>query len=778
MKYIDKLLKKLNTDRNTFATYVLTLITVYLAIDRIVEMLLMIFTGVSYSYWGPIEYTLALACPVFAFLFSGPSKFAKTKKQKVTLFYLYAIGLYIIAISMFTQWLNMGAWLLFLSVPNYVEIITEFSELVTPAFVSLSLYLPLTTIFPMFRWLYMDINDSNDQIRSIWDYGGISLADTKKGHGPFSCDVYLCYNNETGQTITIPESSRYQSLLVCGGSGSGKTALVYEPLIARDIERKFFYREAAKEMGFTALKTKIAIINAPYDNDYMNKNFSLSMLSPAEGKEKIFKAYLKDNILSGSGNDIVYKNLGLTVMSPDYELLDHMSSVCRNFGINYNIIDPSNSSSIGLNPFVYDNPSKIAITISSALKTMYVNSHNNNEDAYREDISIQAIENVAILLKEMYPRMNEGSLPNMEDLLKMLTNFDLVEKMCEILAHNEELKEKYAIQLAYFRKNFYKNSPGKETTEKYIYSAVSQLDTLLRIPGVKNILCNRHQNIDFDKSLQNGDVTFICTRRGDLGSTAHKAFGLFFLISMQNAVLRRPGNENSRIPHFLYIDEFPDFICKATEAIFTMYRKYKIGTTISIQSLSQLDTPELKQNYRSLILSNCANKVFTGQADYNELVWWGNEFGTHREWKMSNTIDFDKMAYDSKHGGVEWKFVPTFKPERLQGLGAKGCAYKIRQNNGKPMCGPGNLDYLASKYKEPQKIKSYDFGKYSDSVTTATEDDNDLHRKKFDLKNLDFTDERDEINPVQTDTTDSKYIFDNEDAIIANFKKRKSNSDN
>ena len=51
MKYIDKFLKKLNTNRNTFATYVLTLLTAYLVVDRVVEMLLMIFTGVSYAYW-------------------------------------------------------------------------------------------------------------------------------------------------------------------------------------------------------------------------------------------------------------------------------------------------------------------------------------------------------------------------------------------------------------------------------------------------------------------------------------------------------------------------------------------------------------------------------------------------------------------------------------------------------------------------------------------------------------------------------------------------------
>ena len=56
MKFLDKFLKKLNTSRNTFFTYILTLITAYLAVDRIVEMLLMLFTGVSYSYWGPIKY--------------------------------------------------------------------------------------------------------------------------------------------------------------------------------------------------------------------------------------------------------------------------------------------------------------------------------------------------------------------------------------------------------------------------------------------------------------------------------------------------------------------------------------------------------------------------------------------------------------------------------------------------------------------------------------------------------------------------------------------------
>ena len=766
MKIIDNFLSKLGVSRNTFATYILTLITVYLSVDRIVEILLMLFTGVSYSYWGPFQYTLALACPMLAYAFSVPSEFASTKKKKVTLFYIYVIGLTIIVTSMFTQWLNMGAWLLLIFNPGYVDLVTNFSDLIRPAMTSLTILLPVLMIPKVFNFLYFGVNDSKDMTQSIWDYGGIDLSDKKQGHGPYTCDIYICQNSETSAQITMPETSRYQSMFVCGASGTGKTSLVFEPLIARDLERKFFFREVSKEMGFTALKTGIATLNKPYDNDYLNTNFNLNMLIPTSGNEDVYKAYMKKMILD-STSEITYRDCGVTVMSPDREISDHMINVCKNFGLPYNIIDPSDKDSIGLNPFVYDDTNKIAITISSVMKAMVDIS---KYELFKELQVIQAIENISILLKEMYPKMNEGMLPNLEDMLKMFTNFDLIEKMCKILEHDEELKEKYNTQLVYFKNNFCKDAPNKHNTETFISVVADILDRLLRVPGVKNILCNRHNNINFDKSLANGDITFICTRRGDLGATNHKAFGLFFLISMQNAVLRRPGNEKSRVPNFLYIDEFPDFICKATEHIFTMYRKYKVGTVISAQNLEQLNVSGAKQT----ILSNCASKIFTGGGVISELEWWSSEFGQKREWSMSNSIDFDKGKYDAKHGNVEWKFTPYFKPGKLQTLSQKECAFKIRGSNGKPVVGPGKFNYLESKYKEPKKIKTFDFGKYSDGVTTETEDtENGLNKKKFNPKKLDFIDERNEINPVQTDTTDSNYLFDNEDAIVVNFKNKK-----
>ena len=136
--------------------------------------------------------------------------------------------------------------------------------------------------------------------------------------------------------------------------------------------------------------------------------------------------------------------------------------------------------------------------------------------------------------------MNDGILPTMEDLLKLLNNFSLIQKMCEILKQDNNLSKEYAMQISYFERNFYPGSVGEKDIQKYAFYISSRLENLLRSSKIKNILCNRHDNINFDDALQNGEFIFICTRRGDSGKFASSAFGLFFLISMQNSVLRRP----------------------------------------------------------------------------------------------------------------------------------------------------------------------------------------------------------------------------------------------
>lgn len=769
LKYLDKFLKFLKTDRNTFFTYILTLLSIYFVVDRLVEILFLIFTGVSVSYWGPILYTFALACPVFAFLFCYGSKFATSNKVKETFFHLYVICLYIIAVSMVVQWVNEAIWIGLLSLPGYTTIATQFPELFRPALTAIALYLPLSTFPLLFNFLYKKVSDTRLLQESIWDYGGIKLTNVTEGTGAYACEMFICLDKETGRKATIPEQSRFNQFLVVGPSGSGKTSLVFEPMIARDIDKKFFFKTVAKEMGFTALKTGIATLNCPYHNDYMNKNFTLDMITPVQGKEALYKAYMKKMLLGNCDGKYIYKNLGITAIAPDYESISHMIEVADSYHFSYNLVDPNNPDSIGLNPFVYRNPIQTANVITYVLKSMYQNTTDNIQKVSIESTTVQAIENICVLLRTVFPILNGGDkdyLPTLADILAIFNDFSKVKTYCDLLEKEEDLAEEYQGLLSYFKRNFYEDAPRRKETEESVQYAASFIDNLLRYPGVKDVLCNRTNNLNYDEALAEGQLTFVCTRRGDLGSSIHKTFGLFFILLMQNSVLRRPGNENNRVPHFLYIDEFPEFLSLATEPIFTLYRKYRVGTTISSQSLAQLG--EVSENYRKTIVSNCVNKLVFGNNSIEENEWWSKEFGNIRHWKFGNTYNTDKGEYDPKYTGIEWAWKAKFAPDKVRSLGFKSCLFKWKSNKGTIDLCDGKLDFMDAKYKEPKQEKTFNFEKFTTGIAEDPYAQKHLKKGKFDHDDLSA-----EIDPIQTDLSDSSFLFNNEDAISFDLKKKK-----
>ena len=766
MKYLDKFLKILKTDRNTFFTYLFTLLTAYIIVDRVVEIVILFFTGMSVSYWGPIKYTLAMACPVLAFLFSYPSKFCKSSKNKKSFFCTYCICLYVIGISAAVQWINHFAWIGILSLPNYQVIITEFSDLIQNAFTAVSIYIPLVTFYKLINWLNRTVNDPifpNPFVESIEDFQGLDISAPDGTTGPYSLEIEICKDRASGKSVKLIENRRFQPTLVIGPSGTGKTSMVMEPMISRDLEKKFFFREVSKEMGYTALKTNIAVLNRPYDNEYLNKNFHLSMLTPVEGKERVYKAYMNKMIseITPDGT-IVYKNFGITVVSPDADHTDRIKEVAKNFDIPVIEIDPKNPNSIGINPFIIGDPALCGLIISLAIRGLYSPSAKVSVDmAYVEDISTQAIQNLVILLKLMYPRMNDGLMPNLQDLLKCFTNFDLVQKMCEELEKDEILAKEYELQLGYFKQNFYKNSPGKQDMQKYVHFASSTLDVLLRSAEARSIICNRYNNINFNEVINDGKVVLISTRPYEIGGAGHKGFGSFFLMLMMCSVENNRKLVKNRIPHFIYVDEFDQYNPDSLADMYTIYRKFKIGTIFSAQTIGGLGSN------KNVLLSNSPTKITFGNASPDEMNWWMQEFGKRKEWKVGYSYDKSDGEYSEKLNGPSWEWVDHMKLGKIQGLKFKNIIYKIKNKAGKNVVNYGTVDFLESKYKTPHKTKKYNFSKY----ITAIEDTDEKEEKfKWNPKKVQFKeDETGDVNPIQTDITDSSYFFDNEDAISFNL---------
>ncbi len=715
MKLFDKLLKSLKTDRNTFFSYILILASIYVLVDRVVEFLFIAFTGVAYKYWGPIQYGIGFLCPIFAFLFSYSSKLVKSDDDKLHFLFAYIIALYILSITMITEFINKMCWIGLLSLPGYTTIGTQFAYLIKPALSSLSLLLPIATAYKVFNYIN-DVKSTKDMRDAIFDYEGINLSDKTVGTGTYTNEIFIGTDKEHGSDVKLSEIRRFESTLVVGVSGSGKTSLIFEPWVAQDISKKHFFRESSKTLAFAALKTGLATLNAPYNNEYINSHFNLNMISPRESKKDIYKSYFKKLIVSETSSKFCYRNLGITYMAPEDETIIKVQNICDNFGIPYHLVDPNNSTSPGLNPFTFDDPTQVALCISTVLKGFYNDRNPEISPTYQVNVAnqlvaSQIIENLAILLKVVYPKLNDGKLPNINDMLILLSNFELVEKMCKILEADPETALKYENQIGYFKKNFFKDSPNLADMQRNVSVPIAQLDSLLRYPGVKNILCNRNNNLNFDKILENGEVCLVCTRRGDLGESAHKLFGLFFLLLMQFSVLRRPGNENTRTPHFLYIDEFPDFICPATETIFTVYRKYRVGTTISAQSRSQLF--ENGEKIGNTIISNCSNKIVFGNNSPEDNEWWSKELGEKKDWSVSQTGFHTKnLEYDEKIN-AKFEFKVKYPAGKIQSLKFKKCMFKIKNVKGSIVNGTANLDFLPSKYKEKQEVKNYDFTNFN-----------------------------------------------------------------
>lgn len=547
--------------------------------------------------------------------------------------------------------------------------------------------------------------------------------------------------------------------------------MVMEPMIARDIEKKFFFREVAKEMGFTALKTGIAYLNKPYDSEYLNKNFSLGMLTPKEGKEKIYRAYMSKMIstVENDGN-IIYKNFGVTVVTPDANHVDRIVEVAKAFDMPYIEIDPTNPNSIGLNPFTIGNPGLCGLIISLVIRGMFEPFTATAELAYSEDVSTQAIQNLVILLKVMYPRMHDGLMPNLEDLLKCFNHFDWVEEMCEELKKDEELAKEYELQLGYFKQYFYKDSEGRKDMQRHVHFASSTLDIFLRSAQIRSIVCNRYHNISFAEVIDGGQLVFVSTRPYEIGGTQHKGLGLFFLMLMMCSVESNREEVKNRLPHFIYVDEFDRYNAKDLSDMYTIYRKFKIGTIFSAQSMRSLYDGE---KYNGTLLSNAATKITFGNTDPDEMVMWMNEFGKRKEWEAGYTYNRGDVEYSDKFG-IGWNWTDHMKLGKIQGLKFKNVIYKIKDKKGKSVVNFGNVDFLESKYKTQHKSKNYNFNKYtSDSSGDKKED----KPAKWNPNKVKFTkDDRGDIDPIQTDTTDSSYFFDNEDAISFNLGNNNNNN--
>lgn len=724
--------------------YIITIALVLIALSSMIGFLL--GDARVYNDTSPYMFSVYFCFPVIAFSYFVNSGMAKGDHDKVISYIVTLSMLAILVGYLIVTWIDNSLWSLLEKLPNYNKVLATYPELFAPAIKTLCFVIPFVSIFKLIDY-YLTILRDEDLSKSIAGFSGISALASDDNDGTFSCETVICTERATSLPVIVPEKKRYEATLVQGATGTGKTATILLPMSALDLEKKYFFREYSKKLGYSLLRKGIAYMTGPFDNDYINRNFSLKYLKPKRGMEEQFYSQV-DKMIQYSDDitgEIVYKNLGVTVVENDGNYISKFRNVAKNFDIDVYSVDPADpENTLSINPFAIDDATKVASIIADVLKSMYENQGGGAPgDPFFTQVTLDAFQNLAILLKEMYPILNDGEIASLEDMLELLYNFDKVEEMTEEMKKIPELAQKYRLLINYFEKNFYKPSlningyeipgtkgSGRKDTEKFLYGAITQLNNLIRNPGLKKALCGKSNILNFDRALEDGSVITACSRKGELGVIQSKAFGMFFILQFQDAIIRRKGNEDSRIPHFLYIDEFPEYINKDMEVMFTLFRKYRCGVTVAIQNLSQLEKGGKNTSYyRQTVLANTKTQIVFGDTVPEDSEYWEAAFGKEKIPDTSNaySIDTDTGALNKKVS-IEKKKKERAEAYKIQNLKFREVYYKTKDAKGKTVFGVGKTNFLDEKYKTKFPDSMFNFEKYmmskpDDSTISINNDD-------------------------------------------------------
>ena len=355
---------------------------------------------------------------------------------------------------------------------------------------------------------------------------------------------------------------------------------------------------------------------------------------------------------------------GITVLAPDDSLTDAVCRLCDARGTPYNRIDAvrqpdgtHKKNTVGMNPFYIPRQMdesarnqlivKKAVIFSDVMQA--ITDLKGKADSYFTGLNRQMIANLAILVMATVPVLR-GRQATPSDLQEVINNFSLLPEYVDRLEDLDRSTKQYTFIVRYIREDLL--GKGREKMEDQSRGTRNIINEFLLMPANREIFCSQ-SSIDFDRALENGEVT-VCNYNLASGDTDAVAFGLFFLLSFNNAVLSRPGTEDTRTPHFFYVDELPVLIHPSLEKNFSLFRKYRVSMMVAIQTLDQMEKNEITKYLKGVILG-CAHIIVFGRSSLSDMEIFSSLAGVRdvREEQYSTTEtaltdDSPRLSFSSR----------------------------------------------------------------------------------------------------------------------------------
>lgn len=365
-------------------------------------------------------------------------------------------------------------------------------------------------------------------------------------------------------------------------------------------------------------------------------------------------------ILPMVNQDIQNMEAGVTVIEPKGDLAREVYMMAKVAGRPAIYFDPAVDNCPFFNPLVGDEDDVIENAVTTFLML------NPDSPQYFKDLSEQIVRYALKVLKRM--DREEGvdgkyaTFVNMNTLLQnpgqkgreMITQFTKLQKGTDAeKKENLDIASWFINEYYAERSKVYENSSG-------IRAQVSKIIANRYLRHVLNpdFEKNERNQIDFDSNLANGGVICICTAQGkmrDLG----KFLGYFIILQLQSSVFRRPGNEDNRRGHFLYIDEFQTYSTPGFSDMLTQGRSYRVASHLATQARAQIAMGGGRdgKNFVELVSTNARNLVIFPGISPEDAKYYSDAFGEHEVTEVVTSQSHKK--FNLLTGGLDRLGHPT-----------------------------------------------------------------------------------------------------------------------
>lgn len=330
--------------------------------------------------------------------------------------------------------------------------------------------------------------------------------------------------------------------------------------------------------------------------------------------------------------DMQNENAGITVLEPKGDLADKVMALSKHYDrecFYFNPIDPDCPS---FNP-LYGDESDVTENLVTTFKMLTADS-----SQYFQGINEQFLRNAIRAIKRVH-----GNKATMNDLFSVAFNTqnygsDLLRKLGQLEEVSEETKKENNEVVSWFTSEYYNQRSKMYEQTSGIRSQIAKINSNKYLKRVLNPP-DGGSDVNFDKILEEGGVLAISTAQGALRDLS-RYLGYFIILNYQSSVFKRPGNEDTRRPHFLYIDEFQTYSNTGFTDMLTQGRSYRVSSNLATQNRALIGMGAGKdgKSFTQMVSTNARNVIIFPGCAAEDAEYYSREFGEKMTKELQKSI--------------------------------------------------------------------------------------------------------------------------------------------